>query len=203
MMQQGGFPNQQQGGMQQQQQQQQQYPSQIKENSLYVGNIAWRTTEQEIGDTFANFGAVKSVRIITDKETGRSKGFGFVEYGAEAMGQHSSMSEYLHTVISQMQGYNLNGRQLRVNMAAGVQQNQNNGMGGGRPGGNRNFGGMNNNGGGFNNNQGGFNNNGMGGGMGGGMQGGMNPMGGNNMAYGGMGQQGMPQQGFAMAGPRM
>lgn len=201
MMQQGGFPNQQ-GGMQQQQQQQQ-YPAQVKENSLYVGNIAWRTTEQEIGDTFANFGSVKSVRIITDKETGRSKGFGFVEYAPEAQGQHSSMSEYLHTVISQMQGYNLNGRQLRVNMAAGVQQNQNNGMGGGRPGGNRNFGGMNNNGGGFNNNQGGFNNNGMGGGMQGGMQGGMNPMGGNNMAYGGMGQQGMPQQGFAMAGPRM
>merc|ERR1712117_163311 len=189
MMQQGGF-QQQQGGMQQQQQQQQQYPAQIKENSLYVGNIAWRTTEQEIGDTFANFGSVKSVRIITDKETGRSKGFGFVEYAADAQAQHSTMSEFLHTVISQMQGYNLNGRQLRVNMAAGVQQNQNGGMGGGRPGGNRNF---NNNGmgGGFNNNQGGFNNNnGMGGGMQGGMQGGMNPMGGNNMAYGGMGQQG-------------
>lgn len=204
MMQQGGFQNNNQGGMGggQQQQQQQQYPTQIKENSLYVGNIAWRTTEQEIGDTFANFGAVKSVRIITDKETGRSKGFGFVEYGTDALGQHATMNEYLHTVISQMQGYNLNGRQLRVNMAAGVQANANGGMGGGNPRGPRNFGGMNNNQGGFNNNQGGFNNNqGMGGqgqGMGGmqqGMQGGM--------AYGNMGQQGMPQQGFAMAGPRM
>merc|ERR1719238_919102 len=162
MQQQGGFQNNNQGGMQQQggQQQGQQYPAQIKENSLYVGNIAWRTTEQEIGDTFANFGAVKSVRIITDKETGRSKGFGFVEYGIEAQGQHSSMAEYLHTVISQMQGYNLNGRQLRVNMAAGVQQNNNN-MGGGNRG-PRNFGMNNNQGGGFNNNQGGFSQGGMG-----------------------------------------
>ena len=83
----------------QQHQQQQQDPS----KSVYVGNIAWRTTEQEIGDTFANFGYVNSVKIITDKETGRSKGFGFVEF-ADA--------QILHTVIQQMNGYNLNGRQL-------------------------------------------------------------------------------------------
>lgn len=85
-------------------------------NSVYVGNIAWRTTEQEIGDTFANFGYVSSVKIITDKETGRSKGFGFVEF------QDNSI---LPMVIQQMNGYNLNGRQLRVNMASGTNNNQN------------------------------------------------------------------------------
>ena len=100
----------------QQHQQQQQDPS----KSVYVGNIAWRTTEQEIGDTFANFGYVNSVKIITDKETGRSKGFGFVEF-ADA--------QILHTVIQQMNGYNLNGRQLRVNMASGTNNNGQNNMG--------------------------------------------------------------------------
>lgn len=102
----------------QQHQQQQQDPS----KSVYVGNIAWRTTEQEIGDTFANFGYVNSVKIITDKETGRSKGFGFVEF-ADA--------QILHTVIQQMNGYNLNGRQLRVNAANGGQNRQMGGQQGG------------------------------------------------------------------------
>ena len=86
-----------------QQQQMNQQPQQDPHRSVYVGNIAWRTTEQEIGDTFANFGYVTSVKIITDKETGRSKGFGFVEF------QDPSL---LQTVIGQMNGYNLNGRQL-------------------------------------------------------------------------------------------
>lgn len=99
------------GGFQQGQQQGGQDPN----RSVYVGNIAWRTTEQEIGDTFANFGYVSSVKIITDKETGRSKGFGFVEF------QDNSL---LQTVIQQMNGYNLNGRQLRVNAANGGQNRQ-------------------------------------------------------------------------------
>ena len=96
-----------------QQQQMNQQPQQDPHRSVYVGNIAWRTTEQEIGDTFANFGYVTSVKIITDKETGRSKGFGFVEF------QDPSL---LQTVIGQMNGYNLNGRQL-----SGVWRVENNG----------------------------------------------------------------------------
>jgi len=90
------------------------------QNAIYVGNIAWRTTEQEIGDTFANFGYVNNVKIITDKETGRSKGFGFVEFQEPELIPH---------VIAQMNGYNLNGRQLRVNRASGT-TNNNQGQGG-------------------------------------------------------------------------
>lgn len=101
-------------------------PQQDPSKSVYVGNIAWRTTEQEIGDTFANFGYVNSVKIITDKETGRSKGFGFVEF-ADA--------QILNTVIQQMNGYNLNGRQLRVNAANGGQNRQMGGQGGFNQGG--------------------------------------------------------------------
>lgn len=105
--------------MQQQTQNQQSQGAQNPHNSIYVGNIAWRTTEQEIGDTFANFGYVNSVKIITDKETGRSKGFGFVEFADR---------QIIQNVIQQMNGYTLNGRQLRVNQATGVKQNNN--MGG-------------------------------------------------------------------------
>merc|ERR1712203_64464 len=68
----------------------------------------------------ANFGYVNSVKIITDKETGRSKGFGFVEFQDQSI---------LPMVIQQMNGYNLNGRQLRVNMASGTNNNGQNNMG--------------------------------------------------------------------------
>jgi RNA recognition motif-containing protein len=47
--------------------------------NIYVGNISWDSTEEEIKNTFAAHGAVSSVKIITDKFTGRSRGFGFVE----------------------------------------------------------------------------------------------------------------------------
>jgi RNA recognition motif-containing protein len=46
---------------------------------LYVGNIAWKTTENDLSEMFGEFGEVKSVKIINDKITGKSKGFGFVE----------------------------------------------------------------------------------------------------------------------------
>lgn len=47
--------------------------------SLYVGNLAWTVTEEELGEAFAQFGEVLSAKIIYDRETGRSRGFGFVE----------------------------------------------------------------------------------------------------------------------------
>jgi RNA recognition motif-containing protein len=76
--------------------------------SIFVGNIAWRVTEQELGDAFANYGPVSSVKIIQDRETGRSKGFGFVEY---------SDSGCIDQAIQNMNGFELGGRQLRVNAA--------------------------------------------------------------------------------------
>ena len=48
---------------------------------LYVGNLSFQTTENELKDLFAQSGPVETVRIITDRDTGRSKGFGFVENG--------------------------------------------------------------------------------------------------------------------------
>ena len=72
---------------------------------LYVGNLSFQTTEAELNDLFAQTGAVETVRIITDRDTGRSKGFGFVEMqdGDKA--------------IAVMNGKELNGRVLTVNEA--------------------------------------------------------------------------------------
>lgn len=76
--------------------------------SIFVGNIAWAITEQQLGDEFANHGPVNSVKIITDRETGRSKGFAFVEFANE---------QDAHMAIQSMDGKDLGGRPLRVNQA--------------------------------------------------------------------------------------
>ena len=55
--------------------------------NIYLGNIAWSMTEDDIEALFAEFGAVSSVKIITDKYSGRSKGFGFVEMDDDAGAQ--------------------------------------------------------------------------------------------------------------------
>ena len=73
---------------------------------LYVGNLSFETTESELQELFGQAGSVETVRIITDRETGRSKGFGFVEMqtgGDEA--------------IAEMNGKEFNGRALTVNAA--------------------------------------------------------------------------------------
>jgi len=74
---------------------------------LYVGNLSFHTTESDITNAFAQYGAVESVSIITDRDTGRSKGFGFVlmdEGGAER-------------AIATLNGSQLDGRTLTVNEA--------------------------------------------------------------------------------------
>ena len=73
---------------------------------LYVGNLSFQTTEAELNDLFAQSGAVETVRIITDRDTGRSKGFGFVE-----------MQEGGDKAIAEMNGKEFNGRALTVNEA--------------------------------------------------------------------------------------
>jgi len=73
---------------------------------LYVGNLSFETTESELQELFGQAGSVETVRIITDRQTGRSKGFGFVEMqtgGDEA--------------IAEMNGKEFNGRALTVNAA--------------------------------------------------------------------------------------
>ena len=73
---------------------------------LYVGNLSFETTEIELKDLFTEAGQVETVRIITDRDTGRSKGFGFVE-----------MQEGGDKAIAEMNGKDFNGRALTVNEA--------------------------------------------------------------------------------------
>jgi RNA recognition motif-containing protein len=75
---------------------------------LYVGNLAYSTTEQELQDAFARFGQVVSVAIIVERNTGRSKGFGFVEMNTQ---------EEANDAIQGMNSAQLGGRTLKVNEA--------------------------------------------------------------------------------------
>lgn len=75
---------------------------------LYVGNLPFTITEQDLTDTFGECGTVDSVKIITDRDTGRSKGFGFVEMSNDDEAQKA---------ISKWNGQDFNGRPLTVNEA--------------------------------------------------------------------------------------
>lgn len=76
--------------------------------NIYVGNLSYKTTEEELRQAFSAFGAVSSVAIIKDRETGLPRGFGFVEMPENTEGQ---------TAINAMNGKDLMGRTLRVNEA--------------------------------------------------------------------------------------
>ena len=96
---------------------------------IFVGNLSFQTSENDLNDLFAQFGEVESASIITDRDTGRSKGFGFV-----AMGDESA-----EKAISQLSGKEVNGRALTVNEAKPMVkkdfgQRQNTGGRGGRGG---------------------------------------------------------------------
>ncbi|MDD4601451.1 hypothetical protein SDC9_09011 [bioreactor metagenome] len=75
--------------------------------TLYVGNLPWSTTEESLADAFRPHGTVISGRIITDKETGRSRGFGFVEVE----------DEDAEKMVNAMNGSEFGGRQIVVNEA--------------------------------------------------------------------------------------
>jgi len=77
-------------------------------NRLYVGNLNFKTDEEGLKSFFAQNGAVVSARIITDKETGRSRGFGFVEMETD---------DEASNTIEQLDGQELDGRPLRINFA--------------------------------------------------------------------------------------
>jgi cold-inducible RNA-binding protein len=117
---------------------------------LYVGNLAFQTTSQELQELFATAGTVESASVVEDRDTGRSRGFAFVEM---------STKEEAASAIEQLNGKEVGGRALKVNEA---KPRENRGGGGGRGfGGNRGGGGY---GGGRN---GGGGNRGGGGGYGG------------------------------------
>ena len=78
------------------------------ETKLYVGNLSYETTEQALRELFMQAGNVTSVALIKDRDSGQSKGFGFVEMSSQAEVQKA---------ISMFNGYSLNERQLTVNIA--------------------------------------------------------------------------------------
>jgi len=92
---------------------------------LYVGNLAFQTSSQELQDLFAQAGTVESASVVEDRETGRSRGFGFVEMSTKEEGA---------AAIQQFNGKEVNGRALNVNEARPRENRGNGGGGGGRGG---------------------------------------------------------------------
>ena len=77
-------------------------------NKLYVGNLSYSASEENLTQTFSECGSVASVKIITDRETGRSKGFGFVEMSSDSEAQ---------AVISRFNGTEYEGRKMNISEA--------------------------------------------------------------------------------------
>ena len=90
---------------------------------LYVGNLPYNTTEDDLRNLFSQYGSIDSVAVITDRETGRSKGFGFVEFGNDSEAR---------AAIQALSGQEYGGRELTVNEARPKTGGA--GGGGGRPG---------------------------------------------------------------------
>ncbi|MGH9949748.1 MAG: RNA recognition motif domain-containing protein [Pyrinomonadaceae bacterium] len=102
---------------------------------LYVGNLSFNTTNQDLNDLFGAVGTVESSNIIEDRETGRSRGFGFVEMSSKEEGDNA---------IAELNGKEVDGRELKVNeakpqadRAGGGRGGRGGGYGGGGGGGGR------------------------------------------------------------------
>lgn len=100
--------------------------------NIYVGNLSWGLDQNDLQQIFAEFGPVKSANLIEDRETGRSKGFGFVEMENQADGE---------AAIEALNGKDMDGRSLTVNVARPREERpprRDGGGGGGRGGRDRN-----------------------------------------------------------------
>ncbi len=76
--------------------------------NIYVGNLAYSLSESELRDAFAEYGEISSVKILMDRETGRSRGFGFVEMPNQSEAE---------AAVAELNGKDVGGRPLRVNEA--------------------------------------------------------------------------------------
>lgn len=106
--------------------------------NIYISNLSYGTTSESLQDLFADFGEVSSAKVIEDRETGRSRGFGFVEMTNDAEGQKA---------IDELNGVEFEGKTINVNVARPKTERSSNGGGYGNRGG---YGGGNSNGGGYN-----------------------------------------------------
>lgn len=93
--------------------------------NIYVGNLSYTTTDDDLRDAFSSYGKVDSARVIMDKMTSRSKGFGFVEMGNQSEAQ---------AAIAGLNGKDLDGRALNVNEARPKTEGGGGGRGGDRGG---------------------------------------------------------------------
>ena len=80
----------------------------MSQNKLYVGNLSFNSSEDDVRDAFSAHGTVTSVNIVMDRETGRPRGFAFVEMGSD---------EEARAAIQALDGRDLDGRNLKVNVA--------------------------------------------------------------------------------------
>ena len=101
-------------------------------SKLYVGNLSYNTTSSDLEQLFSQHGAVQSAEIISDRDTGRSKGFGFVQMGSDQEAQ---------AAIDALNGQNVDGRNLTVNVAKPREDRPRKGGFGGRSGGGGGYGG--------------------------------------------------------------
>jgi RNA recognition motif-containing protein len=92
-------------------------------NRLYIGNLAFETTEDALREAFAPHGSVVDVKLVSDRETGRSRGFGFVSMGSD---------DEARKAMQALDGSSLDGRALRVNEAEERNSPRGGGGGGGR-----------------------------------------------------------------------
>ncbi len=100
--------------------------------NIFVGNLSYRVTPEELQEAFAQYGAVERVNIVTDRDTGQSRGFAFVEM---------SDRQAAEAAIAQLNGATLNGRAINVNEARPRPEGGRGGGGFGGGGGNRSGGG--------------------------------------------------------------
>ena len=80
----------------------------MSENKLYVGNLSFQSSEEDVRNAFSAHGTVQSVNLIMDRDTGRPRGFAFVEMGSDAEAQ---------AAVKALDGRDLGGRNLKVNIA--------------------------------------------------------------------------------------
>lgn len=92
---------------------------------LFVGGLSWDTNDQSLGEAFERFGPVIEAKVISDRDTGRSRGFGFVTFEAPADADKA---------MAEMDGAELDGRNVRVNVAEDKRRGGGGGGGGGRGG---------------------------------------------------------------------